>query len=269
MIPDVHGSLEMLKKICGRILPLRKSDGGKDRIVFLGDYIDRHIDSHLVIDYLIELQKKYGDQIVFLMGNHEYMLLQSIDMVPGKSMTLQNKYHANQMWMSNGGNLTMAGYIRRESGDEGWGSVPISRIPDFIPKDHITFYQGLRKYYETEDFIFVHGGLDPDKSPYNQPLEEVVWDRSLVKNVVNSIKYRIPLPNWDKTIVCGHSVQSDGVPIITQKFMMLDCGSPTQLLVVEMNTLEAYMAYPGKTRMLKYELKETTSFPGVIHRSSG
>ena len=67
VIPDVHGAIDPLNKICDRILPLRKSDGGKDKLIFLGDYIDRHVDSHKVIDFCIELEKKYPHQVIFLM----------------------------------------------------------------------------------------------------------------------------------------------------------------------------------------------------------
>lgn len=268
VIPDVHGSINLLKKVCDRILPLRKSDGGKDRIVFLGDYIDRSVDSPKVVDLCIELKKKYGDQIEFLMGNHEYMLLQSLDCVPGRSMSIQTKYHTHRMWMANGGDQTILGYIRRQNGDEdGWGSVPLSRIADFIPKNHIEFFQSLKKYYETDDYIFVHGGMNPYHKISNHDMEDVIWDRSLVKTVVTSIQMRNKLTPWEKTIVCGHSVQSDGKPIIAEKFMMLDVGAPKQLLIVEMNSMEAFMAYPDKDRMVKYELKETVSLPGVVRRS--
>ena len=41
VIPDIHGHYDQLKLICKRILPLRKSDGGRDTLIFLGDYIDR------------------------------------------------------------------------------------------------------------------------------------------------------------------------------------------------------------------------------------
>ena len=34
VIPDLRGAFPLLNKICDRILPLRKSDGGHDRLVF-------------------------------------------------------------------------------------------------------------------------------------------------------------------------------------------------------------------------------------------
>ena len=79
VIPDIHGAYSLLEKILKRILPLRKSGGVQDKIVFLGDFIDRHVDSHLVLDRLIELKKKYGDNVICLWVNHELKFLEGME----------------------------------------------------------------------------------------------------------------------------------------------------------------------------------------------
>ena len=95
VIGDIHGQLEQLKLICKRIFPLRKSDGGKDVLVLLGDYIDRLPESHLVVDFLIAAKKKYKDQLILLRGNHEQLLIDAMN-----SLRDSNKY---MRWMNNGG----------------------------------------------------------------------------------------------------------------------------------------------------------------------
>lgn len=265
VIPDVHGALDCLKLICDRILPLRKSDGGKDILVFLGDYIDRHTDSHKVVDFLIALEKKYGSQVVFLMGNHELMLLQSLNVQPDRNMSLQTMTHTFKMWMANGGYDTIAGYMKRAGQNEGWGSLPRSRVSDFVPKEHIEFFQSLKKYHEIDDYIFVHGGLDPTEPASGQEMELLAWDRGLLKFVQNAIERGEELP-WDKTVVCGHSMLANKLPVIKPNYMMLDCGSPKQLLIVELRSKEAFFAYPDKDRLVKFELKETEKNPGIFRR---
>jgi serine/threonine protein phosphatase 1 len=269
VIGDIHGGLDPLKKICDRILPLRKSDGGKDLLIFLGDYIDRHIDSHKVIDFLIELEKKYGSQVVFLKGNHELMLLQALNIQPGKNMTLQQMSSAYKMWMANGGRETIYGYkYRKGILDDSWDDYPRNKVLDLIPKDHIDFFtKSLVSTYELEDYIFVHGGLNPQEPVSSQDLEVLVWDRSLLKFVQNAIqRSSTPILPWDKTIICGHSVQSDKKPVITDKFMMLDCGGPLQLLVVELRSKTGFMAKSFQDRMVKLELKSTKKVPGMFRR---
>lgn len=261
VVPDIHGAIDPLKKICDRILPLRKSDGGKDRLIFLGDYIDRHVDSHKVIDYLIQLGKEYPYQVVFLMGNHELMLLQTLDIQPNKKMTLQDSAHAYKMWMANGGRETIYGYKERKGlSMDGWqDDLPRSKVIDLFPKEHLEFFtKTLVKGYELEDYIFVHGGCNPQEPLSNQELEVLVWDRSLLKFVENAISSgKNGVLPWEKTVVCGHSVKADKMPVIKSNYMMIDCGSPKQLLVVELNSKQAFMAYPDKDRLVKFPLKET------------
>ena len=181
-------------------------------------------------------------------------------------MTLQGMTSTYKMWMENGGYDTIAGYMKRKGLEESWGSLPRSRVIDIIPKEHIEFFmKSLVKYYEIGDFLFVHGGVNPLEPASTQELEVLVWDRSLAKFVLNAIQFGGPLP-WEKTVICGHNVMSSMMPIVKNNYMMLDCGSPKQLLVVELNSRQAYMSYPNKDRLVKFELKETTKVPGIFHR---
>lgn len=268
VIPDIHGSIDLLKKICDRILPLRKSDGGKDHLVFLGDYIDRHVDSHKVIDFCIELKKKYPSQVTFLMGNHELILLQALNLQPGKNMSLQTMSHMYKMWLDNGARETIFGYQQRKglNSQDGWSDPPRSKIINLFPKEHLEFLQSLEKCYEFEDYIFVHGGCNPQELLTNQELEVLAWDRSLVKFVQNAIQAGHSVMPWDKTVVCGHCVQADKLPVIADKYMMIDCGSPKQLLVAELHSNTAFMAYPDKDRLVSFPLKATKKVVGVFRR---
>jgi len=268
VIPDIHGAADLLQLILDRILPLRKSDGGKDQIVFLGDYVDRHKDSPRVLDMLIELEKKYPSQTAYLMGNHEYFILQALDCLPGRVVTPQTKHHAMNMWLMNGGFDTVAAYMERAGLEVGWGGLPAHRILDIIPKAHIEFLQRCRKYYEIDDYVFVHGGMDPYVAASGQDLEQLVWDRNLVKKVQNMIRNKQE-PDWESIVITGHSVQPDKKPIIKEKYMMLDAGAPHQLLVVELRSMEAYMAHPGNNRLVKYPLEETTTVATPFGRARG
>lgn len=265
VIPDVHGAAVLLERVCNRILPLRKSDGGTDRLVFLGDYIDRHIDSHKVLDFLIGIEKEYGDQVDFLMGNHELMLLEAFNLRPGKEVTLQSQRGNFNMWLNNGGLHTLAGYMERAGIEEPLLSYPKNRILDLIPREHIEFMQRLKKCCQIDNYVFVHGGMDPLIDASKQDLEVLVWDRDLMKRVLRQVENKTE-QEWDKVIVTGHNVLSHCNPIVTEKYLMLDCGSPRQLLVAELRSMEAYMVYQGNGRMVRYELKETVAPKPMFRR---
>ena len=66
VIGDIHGCLRPLKRLLAMIAP---QPG--DEVIFIGDYIDRGPQSREVVEYLLTLKSR----CVFLMGNHERMLL--------------------------------------------------------------------------------------------------------------------------------------------------------------------------------------------------
>jgi len=64
-VGDTHGDLEISQKIIKDYL----RPGNK--IVFLGDYVDRGPNSRENLDFLLGNKKKYPNQIFLLQGNHE------------------------------------------------------------------------------------------------------------------------------------------------------------------------------------------------------
>ena len=69
VIGDIHGCYDRLIALMDKI----NIDLDSETLVFLGDYIDRGPDSFEVVEYLIDLKKKYP-HIIFIKGNHEEML---------------------------------------------------------------------------------------------------------------------------------------------------------------------------------------------------
>jgi serine/threonine protein phosphatase 1 len=161
-------------------LPLEASD----RLVFLGDYVDRGPDPKGVISYLIEWQKKRRQELIFLKGNHEDMFLSYLGL-PGKY---------GEMFLFNGGGTTLASY--------GITSTAISseEARSRIPQSHVEFFKGLRIYCLIESFLCVHAGIHPLK-PLNQQVEnELLWIRD------EFIFNPHPLPY---TVLFGHTPQKE------------------------------------------------------------
>jgi serine/threonine protein phosphatase 1 len=267
VIPDIHGAVDLLEKFLVRILPLRNQGGKKDMLIFLGDYIDRHLDSPLVIQTLIDLKKEYPDQVICLKGNHEYMLLMGLEKYPNY---LPVEYAAQwKMWLANGGNLTLAGYLNIAKQN---GQVPpdlmSSSINSFaakkfnlIPESHLDFMMNCLDFYETDRFCFIHGGGNP-KIPWEKHAPEVIyWDRKLFEFVKYSIANNQSLP-WQKTIISGHN---GPIPLFHDKFMMLDAGSPRRLLILEANSREAFVAENDKSKLVKFSTANSIVKSGPFH----
>ena len=128
-ISDIHGHNSTFERLLKRI-DFQKSD----ELILLGDYIDRGPDSKGVIDTIIDLQDQ-DYNITCLMGNHEQMLLQTLE---------DPSYEMN--WLRNGGDRTLSSFSTSSA--------------EKIPNKYIDFMKSLKLYHELEDFIFVHAGIN-------------------------------------------------------------------------------------------------------------
>lgn len=273
---DLHGNFNALSLICDRVLPLRKSDGGKDRLIFLGDYIDRNVDSHKIIDFCIELKKKYGEYVQFICGNHELMLMHALNILPGRNLSLQDQANSFKMWTENGGRETIYGYFQRgkEIITDGWQNLPRFKVLDLIPKSHIEFFQSLIPTYELDGFLFGHA------NPLSKSIkdsEEYAWDFSLANLAKKAIQQDDPtlsrmkdyalidnLLSWDKMVIIGHA--SNPVTIyLPSKFLMCDVAGK-QVLVTELKSMTAYMADSQKQRLVKFDLQPTKKIKSAFKR---
>lgn len=184
-IGDVHGCLESLENLLD-ILPV---DWDKDLVVFLGDYIDRGENPRGVIEKLIELQETYPGRVITLKGNHEWMFerfLKGIDI---------------EVFLYNGGGKTLRQYYNSEK----------SMLE--IPEKHLTFLKNLRLYFEVEEYIFVHAGINPEKEITNQTEEDLLWIRE---------SFYLSDKSFSKTVVFGHTPFYE--PFVRQDRIGIDTG---------------------------------------------
>ncbi|MBA4394226.1 MAG: serine/threonine protein phosphatase, partial [Desulfobacca sp.] len=153
-VGDIHGCYPKLVSLMEKV----KINPEKDRVVFIGDYIDRGDRSKEVVDYLIEFKKEVPST-VFLLGNHEHMLLEYLS---GKNIN---------PFLFNGGQKTLNSYL-------GEGLLrPLQDPKKIFPKDHLEFFNSLQPFYEVEDYIFVHAGLRNGIPLERQDLFDLLWIR--------------------------------------------------------------------------------------------
>jgi len=166
-IGDIHGCRRALVALCDAVD--LQSD---DVLITLGDYVDRGPDSKGVLDYLVTLQGRC--KTIHLKGNHEELMelaqLGSSDWV---------------FWCNVGGLSTMLSFDCHE----------LKEIDDKYWK----FFTELKLYHETQNHIFVHGGLKPKNSLEDQEEEDLLWMRF----------GQLKAHESGKTIVCGHTPQRD------------------------------------------------------------
>jgi serine/threonine protein phosphatase 1 len=168
-ISDIHGCFDTFYELVVNRLKLTKSD----KLVLLGDYIDRGTKSREVIDFIIDLISS-GFNIVPLAGNHEVMLVDSF-----------RDYSFMPLWLMNNGESTLE-------------SFRISGINQ-IESRYIDFFTTLSYYHISGKFLFVHAGFnDHDPDPFSD-IHGMIWEcRSSYSN---------PLLK-EMTIIHGHKPRS-------------------------------------------------------------
>src|SRR5438132_6399255 len=134
-VGDIHGCLRAFENLLALVDPRPG-----DRIITLGDYVDRGPDSRGVLDRLLRLRATH--ELVALRGNHEQMM---------RDARLGG--YDEVAWLGFGGWETLASY--------GTGDQP-GTLAD-VPERHWEFLENdCVDWYETDRYFFVHGNVDPD-----------------------------------------------------------------------------------------------------------
>lgn len=180
-IGDVHGRRDLLEKLIDQIDEDSQSlpEGTKRLLVFLGDYIDRGLQSKDVIDFMLS-DRMQAFERVFLMGNHEEALLRFL-----------NDVNFGKQWVRYGGAETLYSYGLQppqnsraamqshdamEAFKRAWEKV-WTEFRNRLPEKHLQFYQNLQHYFVTGDYLFVHAGLRPGEPLENQTVRDMLWIR--------------------------------------------------------------------------------------------
>ena len=179
-LADIHGEVHKLNNLLNKLQPQLD-----DQLVFLGDYIDRGYHSKKVIDTLLKLSKTC--QCKFLMGNHCYNLLKAKD---------GNEYFMSQ-FLEYGGLQTIDSYGSFEN----------------IFKIHGEIFKQLKPYYLTDDYLFVHAGIRPDKPLEEQEIEDLLFIRENFYNHKHSLKQKV---------IFGHT--SFKTPLLENDKIGIDLG---------------------------------------------
>ena len=189
-IGDIHGRADMLDDLLAQI-DADIGDHKQAQLIFLGDYIDRGLDSRGVIDRLLAVREERPDS-VFLKGNHEAILLDFLS-------EPEDLPH----WLDWGGEETLESY----SIDPTRGLSP-SELADAMkkamPRDHLAFIKSLDLKHIEGDYLFVHAGVRPGTPLEDQEETDLLWIRKRFHNAPASERP-------DYVVVYGHTPEDKPV----------------------------------------------------------
>ncbi len=168
-----------------------------------GDYMDYGNDSCAVLYKVKGLAEAYPDKVVALMGNHEKMFLEFL--------SASDKDIWNTEWLGADRDFTTVNSFISQETKEAISTLQIQSAEQYsflfraarliksdIATNHATLIKWLRKlpfYYEAEEQIFVHSGIDEEAEEY--------WMYGTSKDCFVS-KYPATFGTFYKDIIAGH-----------------------------------------------------------------
>lgn len=210
-VGDIHGCSRKLEILLSR-LPI---DPERDVLVFLGDYINRGLESRHVISLLLDVKQKVRNT-VFLIGNHEHGLLE----------------------YARTGDPDLLRILRPmgvEATLESYGNSPIRTMRDlsFLPEDHRVFLKQLRPYFKLNSYLFIHAGIIPGEKLDTCSLDRLLTVRDMFINYQGAL---------DDVVVFGHTPFE--TPFISRQKIGIDTGASygNVLTAVELPRLRFYHA---------------------------
>jgi serine/threonine protein phosphatase 1 len=167
-VGDVHGRLDLLDRLLAQVQrDLIDRPARKVLLVFLGDLIDRGPSSAQVVERL-RTYRADGVRTVFLLGNHEEVLLRILD---GDTSLLPT-------WLQFGGMQCLQSYgvdlrkVRNATGDK-----VLAVVRGAIPQSHKDFLSSFVDTCRFGDYLFVHAGIRPGVSLEEQLQTDLRWIR--------------------------------------------------------------------------------------------
>ena len=167
-IGDVHGRLDLLERLLARIhAELERDKPAKTLLILVGDLIDRGPSSAEVIERLRTYHHQ-GVQPVFLLGNHEEVLLR---ILAGDSGLIAK-------WRWFGGSECLESYgveparLAHLTDDQALDVVRAA-----VPKRHVEFLESFADSCRFGDYLFVHAGIRPGVELDQQSQADLRWIR--------------------------------------------------------------------------------------------
>jgi len=206
-VGDIHGRLDLLDRLHDKIAgdAARRTEPRK-LLVYLGDYVDRGLESRQVLDRLLDPPAD-GFERILLKGNHEDAMLQFLD-----------DTSIGSSWMGFGGDATLYSY-----GVDVFGTPPegVERLDfiqqmlrDNLPQSHVVLLQRLQLCHVEGDYYFCHAGVRPGVALEAQSAQDLMWIRE------DFLQSRKPL---GKIVVHGHSIETE--PVVTANRIGIDTGA--------------------------------------------
>lgn len=165
VVSDIHGKFEHFSE-------LLTNWNTEDKLIILGDMVDRGDASDKVVRKVMELKEQCPNKVVYLMGNHEDMLLQY----------LNDPYENGRWYYDNGGNSTIYSFNEDK---EMYYKCFKTNANIFLEKckEEFEFLKSGLLYYEFGKVLFTHAGFQSIYPDWKRSKDiDFIWIRNHYKH---------------------------------------------------------------------------------------
>jgi len=218
VIGDIHGSYRALLQC----LKNAQFNYANDTLICLGDVTDGWPETRQSVDELLKI-----DHLIYVLGNHDFWTLDWME-----------TGYADEIWLTQGGQATVDSYGEN------------------IPESHRQLFNRALPYYISDNNLFVHAGIDPQKALENQTIQTFLWDRNLVRmaKALHASDQASVITQFNEVYV-GHTPILHPQPVKYCEVWMMDTGAGWSgtLSMMDINSYEVFNSdpvpglYPGVT----------------------
>lgn len=191
---DIHGQFKALKQVLKRC----NFDYQNDKMIVLGDVVDGGEQTKQCVDELLKIKN-----LIYILGNHDIWFMDWVK----RGIELP-------IWYHQGGKNTILSY------DNNYKNVP---------EKHYWMFQTAHAFYIQDEMLFVHGGFNPERPIEEQPIDDLVWDRSLISYAKqHKIEgYKHVFIGHTTTQFMGQYIEIEDItkPVTLNNLTMMDTGA--------------------------------------------
>jgi serine/threonine protein phosphatase 1 len=185
-VGDIHGRADLLDQILELIeddLDRGERFQGLPILVFLGDYVDRGLESCACVERLCQLAAAGRYEARFLRGNHEAGML---------TFMANPRARPSADWLTFGGMETLYSYgvaAPLAAADPEALATAAAALVEALPPHHAAFLNELELHVQYGDYLFVHAGLRPGRALDRQDEADLLGIRDQFLNARGKFPY--------------------------------------------------------------------------------
>jgi serine/threonine protein phosphatase 1 len=218
-VPDIHGRNDLLQRLLQTLRSdLYSLDLTQDKLIFMGDMIDRGPDSKGVLDTVRKLESDHPGRVIVLRGNHEGLCLNALR---------RGRWDDISTWLypGNGGGATLGSFNAEASNR----MIPKENP---IPDEYLDWMENLPNFHEEPGFFFSHAPVPKEKDRPSALRDKPFTDWELTwtyfEDERGKSRHHKDKEGKDVVGVCGHIHRlSRGLfsPRYYEHYLFLDAGS--------------------------------------------